>query len=121
MTGVVTEVNLYFKDGIHSACDCIAACLNNPLTCTNWVYKHTFVPTLDNGRRSCTLYSSPNLPTDVTLAYDINKSVGTGLVGQNPQAGGAAPFTFRDANNTILDPYGVSGFMTQDMNLKSYC
>jgi len=121
MTGVVTEVNLFFNDGIKSACDCAAACLSRPTTCTNWVYKHTFVPAQDSGKRSCTLYSSPNLPTDVTLAYDIAQSTGTGLVGQNPQTGGEAPLTFRDAANTMADPYGVSGFLTQDQNGKLYC
>jgi hypothetical protein len=123
MTGVVTEVDLYAKDGINSACDCIAACLSSPLSCTNWVYKHTFVPTLDGGKRSCTLYSSPNLPTDVTLAYNLNLSVGFNKLQpqNNPQAGGSAPFTFRDAAMTVQDPYGVSGFMTQDPNGKLYC
>lgn len=123
MTGVVTEVDLYAKDGINSACDCIAKCLSSPLTCTNWVYKHTFVPSLDGGKRSCTLYSSPNLPTDVTLAYNLNSSTGFNLLRpiNNPQAGGSAPLTFRDAANTVQDPYGVSGFMTQDSNGKQYC
>jgi hypothetical protein len=123
MTGVVTEVDLYFKDGIKSACDCIAACLSRPTTCTNWVYKHTFATGLDDGKRSCTLYSSPNLPTDVTLAYDLNNSKGFMKLQpqNNPQAGGSAPFTFRDAAMTVQDPYGVSGFMTQDPNGKLYC
>jgi len=123
MTGVVTEVDLYAKDGINSACDCIAACLSRPLSCTNWVYKHTFVPLLDGGKRSCTLYSSPNLPTNVTLKYDLGASTGFDKLQpqNNPQAGGGAPLTFRDAANTIADPYGVSGFMTQDTGNKQYC
>jgi len=123
MTGVVTEVDLYAKDGIHSACDCIAACLERPLSCTNWVYKHTFVPSKDGGKRSCTLYSSPNLPTNVTLDYNLDKSTGFSLLqpANNPQAGGGAPLTFLDANGQKPDPYGVSGFMTQDQNNKQYC
>jgi hypothetical protein len=36
ITGVVTMQNFYFKDGIKSACDCAAKCLDNPTTCTNW-------------------------------------------------------------------------------------
>jgi len=69
------------------------------------------------------LYSSPNLPTDVTLAYNLTGSIGFQKLQpqNNPQAGGAAPFTFRDAGMTIKDPYGVSGFMTQDGNNKLYC
>jgi hypothetical protein len=123
MTGVVTEVDLYFKDGIKSACDCIAECLSRPLSCTNWVYKHTFVPKLDDSKRSCTLYSSPNLPTNVTLAYNLPDSTGFEKLQptNNPQAGGSAPLTFRDSAFTIPDPYGVSGFMTQDQNNKQYC
>jgi len=123
MTGVVTEVDLYAKDGINSACDCIAACLSHPTTCTNWVFKHTFTPALDGGKRTCTLYSSPNLPTDVTLKYDLNGSKGFAKLQpqNNPQVGGGAPLTFRDAANTKVDPFGVSGFMTQDANGKQYC
>jgi hypothetical protein len=120
MTGVVTEVDIYFPT-IKSACDCAAKCLENPLTCTNWVFKHTFVPTLDHGKRSCTLYSSPNLPTDVTLWYNLTGSVGFQKLGTNPQAGGSAPLTFRDTAMTIPDPFGVSGFTTQDANNKQYC
>src|SRR5208282_981173 len=44
ITGTVTEVNLFFKDGIDSACDCAKKCLEAPASCTNWVFKHTFVP-----------------------------------------------------------------------------
>jgi hypothetical protein len=121
MTGVVTEVNLFFNDGIKSACDCAIKCLEAPLTCTNWVYKHTFNQTFDSGKRSCTLYSSPNLPTDVTLAYNLTGSVDFNFLAQNPQTGGTAPFTFLNSGLTVQDPYGVSGFMTQDQNKKQYC
>lgn len=128
MTGVVTEVDLYFPL-IKSACDCAAQCLTRSLSCTNWVFKHTFVPTLDHGRRSCTLYSSPNLPTNVTLVYDLKNATGLGFSvgyqllqpGNNPQAGGGAPLTFLDANNTKTDPFGVSGFLSQDVNGRLYC
>jgi hypothetical protein len=122
MTGVVTEVDLYFKDGINSACDCIASCLSRPTSCTNWVYKHTFSP-LDGGKRSCTLYSSPNLPSNVTLAYNLANSTGFDklLPKNNPQTGSTAPFTFKDSACTIPDPNGVSGFVTQDPNDKQYC
>jgi hypothetical protein len=79
ITGVVTEQHFFFADGIKSACDCIAECLERPLSCTNWVYKHTFMDG-DDGLRSCTLYSSPNLPTNVTLAYDLANSTGYQLL-----------------------------------------
>lgn len=128
MTGVVTEVDLYFPL-IKSACDCAAQCLTNAASCTNWVFKHTFVPTKDSGRRACTLYSSPNLPTGVTLVYDLKNATGLGFsVGyqllqqmNNPQAGAEAPLTFLDAANTKPDPFGVSGFLSQDANNRLYC
>jgi hypothetical protein len=123
MTGVVTEVDLYFKDGIESACDCIFQCLTNSATCTNWVFKHTFAPSLDSGKRTCTLYSSPNLPTGVTLLYDLSGSSGFELLqpANNPQAGALAPFTFKNKAMTEQDPFGVSGFLSQDQNLNLYC
>jgi hypothetical protein len=128
MTGVVTEVDIYFPT-IKSACDCAAMCLTHALTCTNWVFKHTFVPKLDSGRRACTLYSSPNLPTDVTLVYDLHNATGLGFsvgyqllaANNNPQAGGGAPLTFLDAANTKQDRFGVSGFLSLDQNGNLYC
>lgn len=122
ITGVVTMVNLYHKDGINSACDCISACLQRPESCTNWVFKHTFAgAAIDDNKRSCTLYSSPNLPTNVTLAYDIANSKGTNLVGMNPQQGCDAPLTFLDTGMTMPDKYGVSGFAVRDTNQRQYC
>jgi len=123
MTGVVTQVNLFARDGIHSACDCAAVCLSRPTSCTNWVFKHTFADGDDDGLRSCTLYSSPNLPTNVTLAYDTALSSGFQLLmdGNNPQIGAPAPLTFLDKNNTMPDHFGVSGFMVQDQNNHQYC
>ncbi|KAH7204948.1 hypothetical protein AU210_012374 [Fusarium oxysporum f. sp. radicis-cucumerinum] len=122
MTGVVTEQHFFFKDGFKTACDCAAKCLEEPNKCTNWVWKHTFMPE-DGGKRSCTLYSSPNLPTDVTLKYDLAKSKGFNLLqaANNPQAGAPAPLTFLDAAGTIPDKFGVSGFMVQDQNGRQFC
>lgn len=122
MTGVVTEKHLFHSNGIRSACDCVIACLSRSASCTNWVYKHTFMQG-DGGKRSCTLYSSPNLPSNVTLAYDTATSFGFELLqaGNNPQAGGLAPLTFLDAANTLPDMYGVSGFTTLDQNNRLYC
>ncbi|RKK65702.1 hypothetical protein BFJ69_g16058 [Fusarium oxysporum] len=122
MTGVVTEQHFFFKDGFKTACDCAAKCLEEPNKCTNWVWKHTFMPE-DGGKRSCTLYSSPNLPTDVTLKYDLANSKGFNLLqaANNPQAGAPAPLTFLDAAGTIPDKFGVSGFMVQDQNGRQFC
>jgi hypothetical protein len=122
ITGVVTMVDLFFKDGINSACDCAIACLERPETCTNWVFKHTFAgAAIDNNKRSCTLYSSPNLPKGVTLDYDLAQSSGFGTVGMNAQQGCDAPLTFLDVNGTMPDKYGVSGFAVRDTNQRQYC
>lgn len=122
ITGVVTEVDLFFRDGIHNACDCAARCLEAPESCTNWVFKHTFKQG-DDGKRSCTLYSSPNLPTNVTLQYDLGGSTGfqTLSPGNNPQKGCDAPLTFLDMANTQVDNYGVSGFAVRDTQGRQYC
>jgi hypothetical protein len=123
ITGVVTQVNLFFKDGIHNACDCATRCLEAPESCTNWVFKHTFAAGLDDGKRSCTLYSSPNLPTNVTLQYNLGGSTGFDLLlpTNNPQKGCDAPLTFLDIKNTEPDKYGVSGFVVRDTNQHQYC
>lgn len=123
MTGVVTELHFYFKDNVRSACDCAIKCLEMPTLCTNWVWKHTFMSKQDSGKRSCTLYSSPNLPTDVTLQYDLADSKGFQPLqsANNPQVGAPAPLTFLDAANTKPDKFGVSGFMVQDEKNVQYC
>jgi hypothetical protein len=140
ITGVVTEglypppsfsqamlsrdpsVDLFFRDGIHNACDCAARCLEAPTSCTNWVFKHAFKAGDDN-KRSCTLYSSPNLPLNVTLQYDLGGSSGEMPIGQgnNPQKGCDAPLTFLDAASTKVDKYGVSGFAVRDIQGRQYC
>ena len=65
----------------------------------------------------------------VTLVYDLTNATGLGLSegfqllqpGNNPQAGGGAPLTFLDAANTKTDPFGVSGFLSQDAKGMLYC
>jgi hypothetical protein len=123
ITGVVTEKHFFHKDGVTNACDCIITCLQRPLSCTNWVYKHIFEPKLDGGYRSCTLYSSPNLPSNVTLAYNLTGSTGYSLLQtvNNPQPGAPAPFTFSDSANTKVDNDGVSGLIFQDQDNKLHC
>jgi hypothetical protein len=123
MTGVVTDVDIFFPT-VKTACECIEKCLGTPDTCTNWVFKHTFQPdNKDHGKRTCTLYSSPNLPTGVTLWYNLTGSSGFMplLDGNNPQVGALAPLTLLDPNTKTPDPFGVSGFITQDENFKQYC
>jgi len=122
MTGVVTELHFYFRDGFKSACDCVAECLKQKDSCTNWVWKHTFTHG-DDGKRSCTLYSSPNLPTGVTLKYDTRKSEGFLPLQKmnNPQAGALAPLTFLDKAGTKPDKFGVSGFTVEDQNHRLFC
>ncbi|KAK4078853.1 hypothetical protein PCL_03215 [Purpureocillium lilacinum] len=122
MTGVVTELHFFFKDGFRSACDCVAKCLEQATSCNNWVWKHTFMDG-DDGKRSCTLYSSPNLPSNVTLAYDLANSRGFDPLADdnNPQKGGESPFTFLDSDNKKRDRFGVSGFTAQDQDGGLYC
>lgn len=122
ITGVTTELHFYFNDGFKSACDCAAKCLELSSICDNWVWKHTFMEG-DGGKRSCTLYSSPNLPSNVTLAYDVANSIGIEPLdpANNPQAGAPSPFTFLDVNNTKRDPFGVSGFTAIDQDGGLYC
>jgi hypothetical protein len=123
ITGVVTEVHFFAKDGFRSACDCAAECLRRPDSCTNWVWKHAFIDGQDDGKRSCTLYSSPNLPVNVTLAYDTLHSTGFDLLQpmNNPQKGAPVPITTLDKEGNNPDMYGVSGFMVQDQNNRQYC
>ncbi|KAI5467919.1 hypothetical protein BGZ63DRAFT_372515 [Mariannaea sp. PMI_226] len=122
MTGVVTELHFYFKDGFKSACDCAAECLKQSAICTNWVWKHTFMAG-DSGKRSCTLYSSPNLPSGVTLKYNLAKSMGFMPLdpGNNPQMGAPAPLTFLDKAGKIPDKFGVSGFTMLDQDGRLFC
>jgi hypothetical protein len=122
ITGVVTETHFFFKDGLKNACDCAAKCLERPASCTNWVWKHAFLPQ-DGGKRSCTLYSSPNLPSNVTLAYDTANSKGFQLLqpGNNPQPGANAPITTFDVAMTQFDKWGVSGFVSIDTNNHQFC
>jgi hypothetical protein len=122
VTGVVTEVHFFQKDGVCNACDCAKKCLQASGSCTNWVWKKTFM-TDDGGKRSCTLYSSPNLPANVTLAYDTARSLGFQLLqnGNNPQVGSDVPLAFLDATETQFDKYAISGLTLKDQMGRQYC
>ncbi|PVH92671.1 hypothetical protein DM02DRAFT_543138, partial [Periconia macrospinosa] len=122
VTGVVTEVDLTFPQ-VQSACDCINECLKRPTTCAAYVWKFSTPQSIQQGHRTCTLYSQFNLPTDVTIAVDVQKSKNVQLLqaGNNPQAGAPVPQTFKDVNNTIPDNDAVSGEVWQLQNGRAIC
>jgi hypothetical protein len=66
---------------------------------------------------------SPNLPTGVTLWYNLPGSSGFELLqaANDPQVGAFGPLTFENVAMTKLDEFGVSGFISQDQNMKQYC
>ncbi|KAJ3194791.1 hypothetical protein HK101_001910 [Irineochytrium annulatum] len=89
ITGVTTEVDLTIADGIVTECDCLARCSASSSQCVSWVWKFT-----DNsGHRTCTLYSNYNLPSAVTLAYNVQNSTDILKLqaANNPQAGSTIP------------------------------
>ncbi|KAJ3196443.1 hypothetical protein HK101_008950 [Irineochytrium annulatum] len=89
ITGVTTEVDLTIADGIMTECDCLARCSASSTQCVSWVWKFT-----DNsGHRTCTLYSNFNLPSAVTLAYNVQNSTDIMKLqaANNPQGGSTIP------------------------------
>jgi len=117
ITGVTTEVDLTIQNGIFSPCDCLAACKLRNTTCDNWVWKFTD----PSGHRTCTLYSSFNLPSGVTIQYNAQSS--TNILnlqpGNNPQAGSTIPQCTLDGTNGV-DPDCISGplFVTSTNRLR---
>jgi len=128
VTGVVTEVDLTFPT-VKNQCDCIQQCLNRPTTCATYVWKFSTPASVKSGHRTCTLYSQFNLPSDVTLQFDLdnanNANINAAEImanGNNPQAGGNVPQTFKDANlNTTPDPDAVSGPVWQLSTGQAMC
>jgi len=116
VTGVVTEVDLTFPK-VQNECDCIQECLNRPTTCASYVYKFSTPASVQSGHRTCTLYSQFNLPSGVTIDYNLDSNLNANINGaeilangNNPQLGGAVPQAFKDANlNTTPDNNAVSG------------
>ncbi|CAF2085105.1 unnamed protein product, partial [Rotaria magnacalcarata] len=89
ITGATNEVEFTFQDDhIECACDCFEKCRQRPTTCANWVWKYT-----DNsGYRTCALYSHFNLPTNVTIGFDLSTSMNLGVIsGGSPQQGTLVP------------------------------
>jgi hypothetical protein len=112
VTGVVTEIDLTFPE-VKGECDCIQECLNRPTLCANYVWKFSTPASVRSGHRTCTLYSTFNLPPDVTIDYNLksklNMNIIPGLI-DNPQAGGPVPQAFKDIHlNTVPDDEAVSG------------
>jgi hypothetical protein len=108
VTGVVTEVDLTFPQ-IKNECDCIQACLDRPTTCANYVWKFRTAASVKSGHRTCTLYSDFNLPSAVTIAFDLNspqkQNINAAEItanGNNPHAGGPVPQAFKDVNLLLL-------------------
>jgi len=115
ITGVTTTV--VPPGTFNHACECMQACKDAFNTCNSWVWKFT-----DNsGMRSCTLYSNFNVPTGVTLAYDIPNSVNIEGVA-NPQPGGQVPHcTMDNTANTPHDKHCFSGMLMQLDDNKFVC
>jgi len=128
VTGVVTEVDLTFPQ-VKNACDCIQECLNRPTTCANYVWKFNSAQSVQSGHRTCTLYSDFNLPSAVTLEFDLNNSNNVNINaqeiianGNNPHGGALVPQAFKDANlDTVPDPDAVSGPVWQLSNGQTQC
>ncbi|KAJ3253318.1 hypothetical protein HK103_000762 [Boothiomyces macroporosus] len=120
ITGVTTEVDLTFNDGIKHARDCFNRCASNPATCVSWVWKFT----TDPNHRTCTLYSNFNLPSQVNIAFDVGKSTpninNNKLMANNnnPQMGANVPQCTM-FNSTVPDNHCMSGisFLTANNHL----
>lgn len=128
MTGVVTEVDLTFPQ-IKDECDCIQECLNRPTICANYVWKFSTSESVQSGHRTCTLYSDFNLPSDVTLEFDLNSGNNVNINaneiianGNNPHVGAPVPQAFKDVNlDTVPDPDAVSGYVGTPPQISSFC
>ena len=112
VTGVVTEIDLTFP-AIKNECDCIQACLDRVNICANYVWKFSTPASVRSGHRTCTLYSTFNIPPSVTIDYNttspLNKNIIAALI-DNPQVGGQVPRAYKDVHlNSIPDNDAVSG------------
>ncbi|KAJ3255968.1 hypothetical protein HK103_005775 [Boothiomyces macroporosus] len=110
ITGVTSEVDLTFNDGIKSAKDCFERCAQSPANCTSWVWKFT----TDPDHRTCTLYSNFNIPSQVNIAFDIKNSTSNinndklMANNNNPQMGANVPLCTH-FNSTEPDHGCLSG------------
>ena len=84
---------------------------------------------MQSGRRTCTLYSQFNLPSQVAIEIDLNNGLNKNINaaeiianGNNPQAGSLVPEAFKDANlNTVTDDDAFSGAVWQLANGQTVC
>jgi hypothetical protein len=127
VTGVVTEVDLMFPL-IKDECDCIQQCLDRPTTCAAYVWKFSTPASVQEGHRTCTLYSQFNLPSGVAIEINTNSTLNKNInapqliaMGNNPQAGGRVPQAFKDMNNTVPDNDAVSGEVWQLADGRALC
>jgi hypothetical protein len=128
VTGVVTEVDLTFPL-IQNECDCIKQCLDRPSTCAAYVWKFSTPASVQQGHRTCTLYSQFNLPSAVAIEINTNSTLNKNInapelvaMGNNPQAGAPVPQAFKDVNlNTVPDNDAVSGEVWQLADGRALC
>ncbi len=128
VTGVVTEVDLTFPL-IQNECDCIQQCLDRPSTCAAYVWKFSTPASVQQGHRTCTLYSQFNLPSAVAIEINTNSTLNKNInapelvaMGNNPQAGAPVPQAFKDVNlNTVPDNDAVSGEVWQLADGRALC
>lgn len=115
ITGVTNTVVLSQGPHLRDACDCAKMCLLVNSTCSSYVWKFNGPPSRD--RRVCILYSNFNLPSGVTLGFDLDTTMNGGEIENNPQGGGAVPHCLdKSQDPNSRDPDCVSGpmFVTDD-------
>ena len=103
VTGVLTTVTPDVRD----ECACIEECIKAPDSCDTYVWKYN-----DQGtRRTCTLYSNFNLPSNVTVVYEEPPTApnhGYDPISGGPtQVGGLVPKATNPAGE--IDEGAVSG------------
>ena len=101
--------------GLKNACDCAKLCLTKNSTCTSYVWKYNGSPTPH--KRVCILYSNFQLPSDVTLGFDLETTECAGTIQNNPQQGSSVPHCLgisQDSNSWDRDCISGSVFITND-------
>jgi hypothetical protein len=92
------------------------------------VYKFSTPESVASGHRTCTLYSQFNLPSAVTIDYNLQSTLNENIngaeitaLGNNPQAGGGVPQAFKDATlSTQPDNQAFSGLVQFEFNCVKY-
>lgn len=115
VTGVLTTVT----PDVDNECDCIEECIKAAISCANYVWKFN-----DQGtRRTCTLYSNFNLPSNVTVVYDeppTSPNQGYEPIAGGPtQSGGLVPKATTPSGE--IDEDAISGPVWQLEGSKVQC